>query len=411
MGGTVDLADLGTSGDRRADGARTDWQSVQRVLDRVREHLGMEIAHLSRFTDGRQVVLAASGDLDAMGVVVGEGALTSASYCSRVVAGTLPAAIPDARRNLVTRELPATAESGIGSYVGAPVRGPDGDAVGMLCCLSRGPNPMLDDEAVRVMALAVALVSDYLDLAAPSGTADHMTERDRRIRDVLDARALRMVFQPIRDLATREAVGFEALARFDEPLFPRPDLAFAAASAAGVGVELELAAVELAFEQLDAVPGEARLGVNLSVEALLDVRVQHLLADLDGRRLAVELTEHTQVHDYQAVVAVTEGLKRHGALVVVDDAGAGFASLRHVLRLEPDVIKLDIDLIRGVDTDLARQALTRSMVQFAQCTGAELVAEGIETTGELEMLCELGVDHGQGFLLGRPGAIAAACPG
>jgi EAL domain-containing protein (putative c-di-GMP-specific phosphodiesterase class I) len=96
-------------------------------------------------------------------------------------------------------------------------------------------------------------------------------------------------------------------------------------------------------------------------------------------------------------------LRSKGVRLAVDDAGAGFSSLRHVVDLQPEIIKLDIGLIRGVDADPARQALARALLAFARETfDATVVAEGIETVGELEMLRRLGCPQGQGFLLGRP---------
>nr|WP_243737746.1 EAL domain-containing protein [Blastococcus xanthinilyticus] len=106
--------------------------------------------------------------------------------------------------------------------------------------------------------------------------------------------------------------------------------------------------------------------------------------------------------DYPAVLAVTSRLRASGITVSVDDAGAGYASLRHILRLSPDVIKLDIGLVMGLHTDPARQALTSAMVAFAAETGARLVAEGVEDAAERDALLARGVRYGQGYLFGRP---------
>jgi EAL domain-containing protein (putative c-di-GMP-specific phosphodiesterase class I) len=118
--------------------------------------------------------------------------------------------------------------------------------------------------------------------------------------------------------------------------------------------------------------------------------------------VGVEVTEHSPVEDYDALLAVLDVLRAAGVLLAVDDAGAGYASLRHVLRLRPDVIKLDIALVAGVHTDLARQALVAAMVGFAAATGARLVAEGVEEAAEAAVLRELGVEYAQGHLYGRP---------
>ncbi|PPK94267.1 EAL domain-containing protein (putative c-di-GMP-specific phosphodiesterase class I) [Kineococcus xinjiangensis] len=388
-------------------GAPHEFVGVQRMLDLARTHLGMEVAWLSQFGDGQQVIHAASGDTAAMNVVLGEGTPLHGSFCVRVISGALPPVVPDARRDLVARDLDVTRDLGIGSYVGAPVRDADGAVTGMLCCLSRTASPELDVHASRYAALVADLISDHLASAAV------LEQRDRQrtrmvVQGVLGRGAIRMLFQPVVALDTGHVVGVEALARFDVPSFPTPAHAFAAATHVGLGTELELLAVRRALAGLEQLPRGVRLSVNLSAEALLDPATPDLLlraghrARRDGRSLCVEVTEHTQVMDYPALIEVTGRLREAGLALAVDDAGAGFASLRHILRLRPDVIKADLDLVRGVDSDPVRQALIRSLVGFAAEIGADLIAEGIETQAEREALLDLGVPLGQGYLLGRP---------
>ncbi|TQS45604.1 EAL domain-containing protein [Cryptosporangium phraense] len=381
-----------------------DWEQVERLLSLARRHLGMDLAWMSEFSAGDQIVRAASGDAAAMKVTLDERLSLDGSYCMRVVSGQLPPVIPDTRRHPVTRDLTATAQHGIGAYVGVPWRQRDGQVGGMLCVLNRSPNPDLDKQSERFLALIADLISEHV--GSPLEPAQKAPCDDaERIRSILDAGAVRMVFQPIVELSTGKVVAFEALARFDDPALPTPAHAFAAADRAGLGVELELLAVQRALERLDDLPDDIGMGVNLSAEALLTPAVQDVLIERASKRLAVELTEHTQVSDYAALTAVTERLQRSGVHIAVDDAGAGFASLRHILKLRPDAIKLDIELIRGIDTDPVRQALTRSLVAFTRDIGAALIAEGIEVPAEREMLLALGVELGQGYLMAKPGPL------
>ena len=136
--------------------------------------------------------------------------------------------------------------------------------------------------------------------------------------------------------------------------------------------------------------------------------VTTLLLTHAHRRITVELTEHTQVTDYHALNDITDQLRAAGILIAVDDAGAGYASLSHVLQLRPDIIKLDITLVRDIDTDPIRTALARALATFARETGAMLIAEGIETHAEHEKLRSLGVELGQGYYMARPGPYPAA---
>jgi EAL domain-containing protein (putative c-di-GMP-specific phosphodiesterase class I) len=120
-------------------------------------------------------------------------------------------------------------------------------------------------------------------------------------------------------------------------------------------------------------------------------------------RIVLELTEHAPVDDYDALREEMASLRESGIRFAVDDVGAGFSSLRHVVSLRPEFIKLDIALTLGVERDTVRTALVSTMVSFADRAGTTVIAEGIETRAQLEILQELGVALGQGFLLGRPG--------
>ena len=179
----------------------------------------------------------------------------------------------------------------------------------------------------------------------------------------------------------------------------------------GLGVELELVAIRAALARLDALPAGVRLSLNVSPAALLTPELVEALAAVPGARLALELTEHAPVEDYAALGAALAGLRSRGVQLMIDDAGAGFASLRHVLGLHPDAIKLDLSLTRDIDSDPVRRALAASLVAFAREIGATIVAEGIETRAELEALRALGVTHGQGYYLARPGPGPGPVPG
>lgn len=212
---------------------------------------------------------------------------------------------------------------------------------------------------------------------------------------------LSMVYQPIVDLRTRDMVGVEALARFRSlPLRP-PNEWFAEAVRHELGVPLELAAVRQAMRILPGLPDHAYLSINCSHRAAVSRDLASLLA-LDAPRIVLEITEHEAVEDYETLLEALEALRAQGVRVAIDDAGAGFASMRHTVRIAPDIVKLDISLTRGIDTDRARYALASALMSFAEELGITMVAEGIETAEELETLLALGVPQGQGFYLADP---------
>ncbi len=209
-----------------------------------------------------------------------------------------------------------------------------------------------------------------------------------------------MVFQPIVELATDRVVGVEALARFG--LGVPPDHSIEEATSLGLGTELELAAVKAALAQIDRLPPEQFMAVNVSPNVVLDRLFRDLLCKQGQGRVIVEITEHQPVDSYDDLNTIRSTFRRDGIRIAIDDAGAGYASLHHILKLAPDIIKLDIGLTRGIDQDRIKRALAVSLVRFAEESNATVTAEGIETAGELETLRELSVVCGQGFHLGSP---------
>lgn len=244
-----------------------------------------------------------------------------------------------------------------------------------------------------------------LDRATPAlGTGDDPV----RIRRVIAERRLEVVFQPVYSLRDGRLVAAEALARFPDDPGRSPDLWFAEAARLGVGVDLELAAVAAVLEASTGLPPGVAVAVNTSPSTLTDPRFVDLVHGRDDRPVIVEVTEHAVVDDYATLAAVAADLREEGVRIAVDDAGAGFSSLRHIVRLGPDVIKLDTGLTQGLATDPVRRAMATSLLRFAHETGSEMVAEGIETRADLVTWLDLGADAGQGHLLGRPGPLPVA---
>jgi EAL domain-containing protein (putative c-di-GMP-specific phosphodiesterase class I) len=214
---------------------------------------------------------------------------------------------------------------------------------------------------------------------------------------------LRIAFQPVVDLARGLVTGYEALARFAGPPDATPDRWFAAAHEAFVGERLEARAVSCALAARAQLPPNTFLTVNVGPMALLSEPVQDALdAAGDLRGIVLEITEQQPIHDYRAVERVLTPLRERGVLVAVDDAGAGFSSLKHITMLRPDIVKVDRDLVAGIDLDATRSAVIETLGIFASRLDAWLLAEGVETPGELERLLDLDVPLAQGYLLGRP---------
>ena len=207
--------------------------------------------------------------------------------------------------------------------------------------------------------------------------------------------------QPIVDLASGTIRGVEALTRFRGYTGSPADV-FSAATDAGMGVELELAAVRAALLLLSPLPEHLYLSVNVSPATAKSFELEALLVGISAERIILELTEHARFTDHSHLVARLQALKAHGVRIAIDDAGSGYSGLQIILALAPDVIKLDIALVKNVDRDPVRRSLVRAMTGFAAESGATIIAEGIETQTELDTLRELGVNLGQGYHLFRP---------
>ncbi|MDQ2676964.1 MAG: EAL domain-containing protein, partial [Actinomycetota bacterium] len=211
---------------------------------------------------------------------------------------------------------------------------------------------------------------------------------------------IHQVFQPIVDLRSGMVAAYEALSRFMDASRP-PNAWFAQAHRCGLGIELELAAAKAQLE-MPGRPHDVRLSINLSPSALQSNEIDSLLREHDLTKVTLELTEDELIAEGSALEDRLDELRSRGAQLAVDDLGAGYAGLRQVMRLQPDVLKLDQSLVADVSTDPAKAPMIDALVRYARRIGAVVCAEGIETMADLETLADLDVTLGQGYALARP---------
>lgn len=232
------------------------------------------------------------------------------------------------------------------------------------------------------------------------------------IEDILQHNLLHAVFQPIIASAELDIVGYEGLIRGPAgSTLESPGALFAAARASGRQLELEKRCLRTMWTRFAKLGLPGKLFINVSAAMLLDPAAQHRaliaeLADLpfDSRRIVIEVTEEQSVADFRRLRRIARHLRRRGFSLAIDDLGAGYASLRMWLELQPGCVKVDIVFIRGVDRDPIRQAFLRTICALARACGSRVIAEGIETAAEWACVRALGVDYGQGFYLARPSA-------
>ena len=258
----------------------------------------------------------------------------------------------------------------------------------------------------EVTAALVEEIGGYL--RRREDESETLLQRGVRARRLIRGEGLGMALQPVIDLETGVIEGVEALARFTPPPAWGPNEWFEEVETLGLRVELELAALSRGLAEVRRLPLDWFLSVNLSPDAVMTEEVLRALQQHRVDRVVVEITEHARVADYARLLAALEDFRSRGGRVAIDDTGAGFASFRHVVALVPDVIKLDMSLTRNIDQDRGRRALASAMISFAAEVGATIIAEGVETQGELASLQALGVRYGQGFYLAPPRRVPPA---
>lgn len=274
-----------------------------------------------------------------------------------------------------------------------------------------GSSTVCQDDNVRIERL----IYDGLECALSdsySREADDAGARVERLRGIIEREEVRTLVHPILDLDSMEVIGYEALSRGPEASeFERPDMLFAAAYDADLVVRLERLCRKRALEAAADMPDQRLLFINIEPEAIGDPQLRDVVtstllaaASIPASRVVLEITERAAIADFCAFRATLEYIRALGFSVAVDDAGAGYGSLQCITEVRPEWLKVDLSLVRGVDTDEVRASLIESLVALAARVGAKLVAEGIETLDELVTLKRLGVRYGQGFLLALPSA-------
>jgi len=258
------------------------------------------------------------------------------------------------------------------------------------------PNVSPDGTVVGFVGSSRLLGKDALD-------EQRLSEIAREVYARLEPGGILPVFQPILSVATGRLIGAEGLSRF-QGSDRYPDQWFNDAAEVGLGVELELAALRGLLAAAHDLPEDLYISLNVGPHTLLRAELLEALltSGIPGSRIVLEVTEHASINEYDDVLASVAALRSVGVRLAVDDAGAGYASFRHILRLVPEIIKLDRSLIAGLHEDAALRALASAVVTFGREMGATVTAEGVETPEELRCAQGLGIHAAQGDLFGKP---------
>ena len=378
--------------------------SVEHILQTIRAHLGMDVAFASHIADGK-VTLQHVDANDNAPVARGDVFPAEDGYCQRVIEGRIPYLIPDTAEVAEVAGLRCTKELPVGAHVSVPMRLSDGSVYGTFCCFSGMANRSLNSRDLQMMHAFAELAGAQIEQKLRSNT--RIEDILARVRRIIEQDEITIVYQPIYRLADKKIVGVECLSRFADSENRGPDQWFAEAAEAGLGVDLELTALRSALRGMAYLPDDIYVAINVSPAAILSGKVEKALRGVAPGRVLLEVTEHAVVDDYPRLAKALEPLRGHVRLAI-DDAGAGYSGLKHILEMRADIIKLDMSLTRGIDADPARYALATALVAFADQIGSQIVAEGVETKAELSALESLGVSFAQGYYLRRPMPMATA---
>jgi EAL domain-containing protein (putative c-di-GMP-specific phosphodiesterase class I) len=393
-------------GPQAGDEARFAAAQIPRALRTVRANLGMDVAFVSEFRGGRRIFRYVDSSFPSPSVRVGASDPLERSLCRSVVDGRVPELVRDTAALPAARAFSETAGLPTGAWIAAPIRLKNGAIFGTLCCLRSAPNPSLGACDLRMVKVFAELVADSIDQDIEANARRLDTES--RVHAVLAGDSMSMVYQPIYRIAENHVAGFETLARFSDEPHRTPDVWFNEATEVGLGIQLELKAIKLALVSIEQLPANVYVSLNLSPETILNGGLARVFEGRPLERFILEVTEHAAIEGYSDIASILGPLRDRGLRIAVDDAGAGYSSFRHILKLGPDYIKLDISITRNIDTDISRRSLAAGLASFARATNKVMVAEGVETASELSVLQELGIDKAQGYFLGKPMAIASA---
>jgi EAL domain-containing protein (putative c-di-GMP-specific phosphodiesterase class I) len=377
-------------------------QQIADLLTTAKKSLQLSVAFLSRMDGATQHLEVVETSLP-YSILFREGVTQrrETTFCQVILDGDLPPVMPDVKDFPLAMQLPAARLPRIRSFVSVPVRLSDGSLYGTFCAAGLSSDKELtqrDQALMEVLAGAAAVI-----LEPGVRERDRVAKVSGRLQPVIEIGGPTVVLQPIIDLATGWRIGAEALSRFPAEWDKAPDVCFAEAHSVDLGHILEVLALERAATFLDRVEGY--VAMNVSPQTLLTAECQALLSRLPLDRVLLELSEHDQVNDYDAMLAVLAPLRARGLRLAIDDVGAGFSSLRHIVLTAPDVLKLDRSLVTGLRDDPVLRTLVRSLSDFGHGSGAKIVAEGVETQADAETLLSLAVDYGQGWYHGRPGPV------
>jgi EAL domain-containing protein (putative c-di-GMP-specific phosphodiesterase class I) len=379
---------------------KTNAQTIIRALKTVHDHLKMDVVFITAFNDAHSVVRKVYAPNKEGFVTVNQVHSSDDKPCLDILVDKTPTFLPEVSSGRKPLSLPFSESQHVGCVLAVPIVLTDGRTYGMLCGLRIFPHPDLRKSDLEVMDAFAGIIAQRISSIVLA--AEEVTRKRTEIRAVIKQGQFAQVFQPVWNLEERRVTGYECLTRFNPTPYRTPDKWFNFAHDVGVGNELEIATIKGAMAQLSELRGDLLIGLNISPTTLMCAQFSDVMEQIDPSRVVLEITEHQPIEDIDALLNVVAPYRMAGLQLAIDDVGARYAGMQMIVGIKPDIMKLDMSLIRDIDAEPAKRALARAMVSLASELGAKVVAEGIETQQELRTVMELGIERGQGYLLGRP---------
>ncbi len=373
---------------------------IQNLLQLVRQQLNMEVAFISEFVDGYRVFRHIESISSFNLIQVGDSNPLDESYCQSVVNGQLPELIKNAQALPQAFKFKATKEVPVGAHISVPLKLSNGHVYGTFCTFSRTSKKFLtkrDLALVRVFAsIASVAIEDNID------KHNIFDQRRRHYLNLLDQQKLQFYMQSIVNIRTNKIIGFELLFRNLEAINIPPTQTLHEIEELGLMNQLYENQFSHIEKLLQQVPENMFLSWNIAPNIIRNTNLLQTLTAHNLNRLVLEISEHDAIENYEEIQRYLDPLIKQGARIAIDDAGAGFASLLHILKLKPYYIKIDYSLIHNIHKEKELQALAKGLVSFADACNFTLIAEGIELPEELNSLQELHFECWQGYYFAKP---------
>lgn len=269
-----------------------------------------------------------------------------------------------------------------------------------------GSAMMKKDPAVRLERLVYRTIDEAL-ADATSEQEQLVRQRARKLRSIVAGKHIRTLFQPIVDLRSNRTIGYEALSRGPAGAFESPDVLFRIAYEADLVLKLDSVCRDNAVRSMGKLRADELLFVNMEPGSIFDPRLMESIPSRRIPQVVFEITEHAAISDFQTFRQAAQFVKQSGFKLAMDDVGSAYSGLRIISMIEPDFIKLDMELTREAQRNRVKMELLKAIAGFSTDAGIPMIVEGIETQEELDTVAQLGVPMVQGYLVGRPAAMPA----